>query len=67
MSVHLVWEQAEEIQCMIAKSTYFGYPLTQKLLLRVAVTPNTIFLLQADLRGKQQGLEYGEKKNSYES
>jgi hypothetical protein len=61
MSVHLVLEQVVEIQSMLAKSTDYGLPLTDQSLLRVANTPNTQFLLQAELRAIQQGLQYGEK------
>jgi hypothetical protein len=64
MSGHLVLEQVVEIQCMLAKSTDYGLPLTDQSLLRVANTPNTQFLLQAELRAIHQGLQYKEKKNS---
>ena len=65
MSAHLVLEQVVEIQCMLAKSTDdYGLPLTDQSLLRVANTPNTQFLLQAELRAIHQGLEYKEKKYS---
>jgi hypothetical protein len=51
-------EQVIEIQCMLAKSTDYGLAVTDESLLRVANTPNTQFLLQAELRAIQQGLEY---------
>ena len=61
MSAHLVLEQVIEIQCMLAKSTDdYGLPLTDQSLLRVANTPNTQFLLQAELRAIHQGLQYKE-------
>jgi hypothetical protein len=63
MSAHLVLEQVVEIQCMLAKSTDdYGLQLTDQSLVRVANTPNTQFLLQAELRAIQQGLEYIEEK-----
>ena len=64
MSGHLVLEQVVEIQCMLAKSTDYGLPLTDQSLLRVANTPNTQFLLQAELRAIHQGLQYKEIKYS---
>jgi hypothetical protein len=45
---------------MLAKSTDYGLTLTDESLLRVANTPNTQFLMQAELRAIHQGLEYGE-------
>jgi serine/threonine protein kinase len=64
MSTHLVLEQVIEIQCMLAKSTDdYGLAVTDPSLLRVANTPNTQFLLQAELRAIQNGLQYKEKKN----
>jgi hypothetical protein len=45
---------------MLAKSTDYGLPLTDQSLLRVANTPNTQFLLQAELRAIHQGLQYRE-------
>jgi hypothetical protein len=50
---------------MLAKSTDdYGLPLTDQSLLRVANTPNSQFLLQAELRAIQQGLQYKEKTYS---
>ena len=47
---------------MLAKSTDdYGLTLTDESLLRVANTPNTQFLLQAELRAIHQGLQYKEK------
>jgi hypothetical protein len=61
LSSHLVLEQVIEIQCMLAKSTDdYGFAVTDELLLRVANTPNTQFLLQAELRAIHQGLQYRE-------
>jgi serine/threonine protein kinase len=50
MSAHSVLEQVIEIQCMLAKSTDYGLAVTDPSLLRVANTPDTQFLLQAELR-----------------
>jgi hypothetical protein len=61
LSTHLVLEQVTEIQCMLAKSTDdYGFAVTDESLLRVANTPNTQFLLQAELRAIQQGLQFKE-------
>ena len=49
---------------MLAKSTDYGFAVTDESLLRVANTPNTQFLLQAELRAIHQGLVYKEIKNS---
>jgi hypothetical protein len=60
-----VLEQVIEIQCMLAKSTDdYGLTLTDASLLRVANTPNTQFLLQAELRAIHQGLQYKEIKKT---
>ena len=46
---------------MLAKSTDdYGFAVTDESLLRVANTPNTQFLLQAELRAIHQGLQYRE-------
>ena len=60
LSTHLVLEQVIEIQCKLAKSTDYGFTVTDESLLRVANTPNTQFLLQAELRAIHQGLQYRE-------
>ena len=61
LSSHLVLEQVIEIQCMLAKSTDdYGFAVTDELLIRIANTPNTQFLLQAELRAIHQGLQYRE-------
>jgi hypothetical protein len=62
-SGHLVLEQVIEIQCMLAKSTDYGLTVTDPSLLRVSNTPSTQFLLQAELRAIQMGLQYKEKQN----
>ncbi len=50
---------------MLAKSTDdYGLTVTDPSILRVANTPNTQFLLQAELRAIQQGLQYREIKYS---
>ena len=61
LSTHLVIEQVVEIQCMLAKSTDYGLAVTDHSLIRVAKTPYT-FLLQAELRAINSGLEYREIK-----
>jgi hypothetical protein len=48
---------------MLAKSTDYGLPVTDPSLIRVANTPNTQFLLQAELRAIHNGLEYIEKED----
>jgi hypothetical protein len=53
MTAHLLLEQVIEIQCMLAKSTDYGLFVTDPSLLRVANTPDTQFLLQAELRAIQ--------------
>jgi hypothetical protein len=64
-SGHLVLEQVIEIQCILAKSTDdYGLTVTDLSLIRVANTPNTQFLMQAELRAIQNGLHYGEIKYS---
>jgi serine/threonine protein kinase len=51
MTAHLLIEQVIEIQCELAKSTDdYGLFVTDPSLIRVANTPNTEFLLQAELR-----------------
>jgi hypothetical protein len=61
LSTHVVLEQVIEIQCKLAKSTDdYGFAVTDESLLRVANTPNTQFLLQAELRAIHQGLQYKE-------
>jgi hypothetical protein len=49
---------------MLAKSTDHGLTVTDPSLLRVANIPNTQFLLQAELRAIQNGLQYKEIKYS---
>ena len=59
MAAHLVLEQVIEIQCTLAKSTDdLGFAVTDESLLRVSNTPVTHFLLQAELRAINQGLQY---------
>jgi serine/threonine protein kinase len=53
MTAHLVLEQVIEIQFMLAKSTDYGLFVTDPSLIRVANTPDTQFLLQAELRAIQ--------------
>ena len=45
---------------MLSKSTDYGLTVSNPSLLRVATTPTTQFLLQAELRAIQQGLQYTE-------
>jgi hypothetical protein len=64
LSTHLVLEQVIEIQCMLAESTDdYGLTLTDESLLIVANTPDSQFLLQAELRAIHQRLQYIERKN----
>jgi hypothetical protein len=50
---------------MLAKSTDdYGLTVTDPSLIRVANTPNTQFLLQAELRAIQMGLQYKEIKDT---
>jgi hypothetical protein len=58
ISAHPVLEQVIEIQYMLAKSTDYGLPLIDHSLLKVSNTPHTEFLLQAELRAIQAGLQY---------
>jgi hypothetical protein len=65
LSTHPVLEQVIEIQCMLAKSTDdYGLAVTDQSLIRVAKTPYT-FLLQAELRAINSGLEYREIINEF--
>ncbi len=50
---------------MLAKSTDYGLTVSDESLIRVANTPDTQFLLQAELRAIQQGLQYIEDDNKY--
>ena len=61
-SAHKVLEQIVEIQCTLAKSTDYGLAMIDKSLLRVANTPDTHFLLQAELNAIKQGLKYREEE-----
>jgi hypothetical protein len=45
---------------MFAKSTDYGLTVSDPSLLRVANNPNTQFLLQAELRAIQMGLQFKE-------
>jgi hypothetical protein len=47
---------------MLAKSTEYGLPMIDRSLLRVANTPHTEFLLQAELKAIQEGLQYKERE-----
>jgi serine/threonine protein kinase len=53
MDTNLLLEQVIEIQCKLAKSTDYELTVTDLSLIRVANTPNTQFLLQAELRAIQ--------------
>ena len=66
ISAHPVLEQVIEIQCMLSKSTDYGLPLIDLSLLRVANTPDTEFLLQAELKAIQAGLQYKEIEYKHE-
>ena len=60
LSTHKLLEQIVEIQYVLAISTEYGLPMIDKSLLRVANTPDTHFLLQAELKANKQGLQYRE-------
>jgi hypothetical protein len=65
MSAHLVLEQILEIQCLLAKSTDdYGMTLSNPSVLKVANTPDSQFLIQAELRAIQKGLKYIEEEPS---
>jgi hypothetical protein len=55
-SAHKLLEQIVEIQCVLGVSTDYGLPMIDKSLLKVAHTPDTHFLLQAELKALKQGL-----------
>ncbi len=67
ISAHPVLEQVIEMQCMLSKSTDYRLPLIDHSLLRVANTPDTEFLLQAELKAIQAGLQYKERDSKTES
>ncbi len=48
---------------MLSKWTDYGLTVSDESLIRVANTPETQFLLQAELRAIQQGLKYIEEDN----
>jgi hypothetical protein len=50
---------------MLAKSTDYGLTMTDPSVLRVANTPETKFLIQAELKAILQGLKYIERENDY--
>jgi hypothetical protein len=58
LSTHKLLEQIVEVQCLLAISTDYGLPMIDKSKLRVANTPDTHFLLQAELKALKQGLKY---------
>jgi hypothetical protein len=45
---------------MLAKSTEYRLPMIDRSLLRVANIPHTEFLLQAEIKAIQDGLQYKE-------
>jgi hypothetical protein len=53
---HKLLEQIVEVQCVLSVSTDYGLPMIDESLLRVANTPDTHFLLQAELKAIKQGL-----------
>jgi hypothetical protein len=57
-SAHKVIEQIVEIQCLLATSTENGLPTIDLSSIKVANTPDTKFLMQAELKAIKQGLEY---------
>jgi hypothetical protein len=51
VSTHMLLEQIVEVQCMLANQTDdYGFKMTKSTVLRIANTPETEFLLQAELR-----------------
>jgi hypothetical protein len=60
LSTHKLLEQIVEVQFLLAISTDYGFLLIDKSKLRVANTPDTHFLLQAELKALKQGLKYKE-------
>ncbi len=62
ISAYPIIEHLIEIKCMLAKSTDYGLPLIDRSLLRVACSPDTEFLLQAELRAIQNWLQFKEKQ-----
>jgi hypothetical protein len=48
-SAHKVLEQIVEIQCMLAKSSYHGLKIIDESFLKISNTPDTKFLVQAEL------------------
>ena len=50
ITAHKVLEQIVEIQCGLAKWCDYGLPMIDKSLLRVAITEDTEFLLQSELK-----------------
>ena len=61
ISAYPIIEHLIEIECMFGKSTDYGLPLIDPSLLRVACTPETEFLLQAELRAIKNRLQFKEK------
>lgn len=59
--------QLIDIQCALAKSPDYGLPLIDPSLLRVANTPDTEFLLQAELKAIKEGHQYKEIEKNLEN
>jgi hypothetical protein len=57
-SAHQVLKEIIEIQCTLAKSTDYGLQMIDESMLKVANTPETHFLVQAELKAIKQGLKY---------
>jgi hypothetical protein len=55
-STHKLLEKIVEVQCVLAISPDYGLPMIDKSFLRLASTPDTHFLLQAELKAIKQGL-----------
>ena len=53
-------EEVLEIQCMLSRSTDYGIKESDLSVLKVADTLSSQFLLQAELRAIQQGLQFTE-------
>jgi hypothetical protein len=59
-SAHKLLEQVVEIQFVLTISTDYGLPMIDESKLKVANTPDTHFLLQAELKAIKEGLKHTE-------
>ena len=63
VSAHKVLKKILKIQCALAKVSEYRLPMIDKSLLRIANTPETNFLVQAELNAIKKGLKYEEIEN----